>query len=222
MLYTVILILHIAAGFTALFSGGISFTATKGRRLHRIAGKVYTIAMIGVGFTAITMCLLKYNPFLFTIGIFSTYMTLTGYRSLRYDKYTHKPNLAMDWSFLVAALLLAGGFTGHMLLNEGFHLQGLQLVLLIFMGILLLMLLVDVQVLRNPEGLKKADLLRRHISRMGGAYISTITAFLVTNVHTEPVYIAWLLPTAIGTPFIIYFIRKYSSKKKPMRQATKA
>ncbi len=222
MLYTSILVLHIVAGFTALVSGGFSFTVPKGKKLHNTAGKVYTVAMIGVGTTAIVMCLLKYNPFLFTIGIFSTYMTLTGYRSLQYKKQNYKPGLKKDWILLVSAFVLAASFTSHMIMQEGFHLQGLQLVLMVFMGILLSMLLSDVWLLRKLDQLKKGDLLRRHISRMGGAYISTVTAFLVTNVHTEPVYISWLLPTAIGTPFIVYFIRKYTTKKKPARHTLNA
>lgn len=222
MLYISILVLHIVAGFTALVSGGFSLSAPKEKRLHNTAGKVYTLAMIGVGTTAIAMCLLKYNPFLFTIGIFSTYMTLTGYRSLQYKKHNFKPDSKIDWVLLISAFVLAAAFTTHMIMQEGFHLQRMQLVLMIFMSILLSMLLNDVRLLRKLDQLKKSDLLRRHISRMGGAYISTITAFLVTNVHTEPVYISWLLPTAIGTPFIVYFIRKYTYKKKAARQTTKA
>lgn len=49
---------------------------------------------------------------------------------------------------------------------------------------------------------------------MGGAYIAAFTAFLVTNIQTEPVYLGWLLPTALGTPAIIYFQYKFSPKKK--------
>ncbi|WP_224996464.1 DUF2306 domain-containing protein [Cesiribacter sp. SM1] len=222
MLYTFILVLHIAAGFTALLSGGFSFTAPKGKKFHNTAGKIYTLAMIGVGSTAIVMCLMKYNPFLFTIGIFSTYMTLTGYRSLQYHKAENKPVLIPDWILLISALILAAAFTSYLIMQEGLHLQGLQPVLLVFMGILLSMLLGDARMLRSFDKQKKADLLRRHISRMGGAYISTVTAFLVTNIHTEPVYIAWLLPTAIGTPFIAYFIRKFTYKRKTNRQTTKA
>lgn len=178
--------------------------------------------MIGVGLTAISICLLKYNPFLFTLGIFSTYMTITGYRSLQYYKGTKNPKVQRDWILLVITFLLAGGFTSHMIWTEGMHLMGIQLVLLVFMSILLSMLLGDIRVLLHINQLNKGMLLKRHIGRMGGAYISTLTAFLVTNVQTEPLFLAWLLPTAIGTPFIIYFIRKYAPKKKKARQTIKA
>ncbi len=214
MLYTGLLILHIVAGFTALLSGGISFSAPKGKRLHKRTGIIYTIAMLGVGITSLLMCVLRYSPFLFVIGVFSTYMTLTGYRSLQYHKRNTAPNLFLDWSLLLVTFILAGSFTSYMLWTEGLHLQGLQLVLLVFTGILLLMLLSDIKVLSSLHKRTKASLLLRHIGRMGGAYISTFTAFLVTNIQTEPVFIAWLLPTALGTPVLVYFIRKYSPKKK--------
>ena len=218
MLYTSLLVLHISAGFTALLSGGISFSAPKGKKLHNASGKIYTLAMLGVGFTAVTMCLLKYSPFLFTIGIFSTYMTLTGYRSLQYYKGNKEPKVQLDWILLFTTFLLAGSFSSFMIWTEGLHFMGLQLVLLVFMSILISMLLGDLWVLHHISKLNKGAFLKRHIGRMGGAYISSLTAFLVTNVETEPVFLAWLLPTAIGTPFIFYFIRKYTPRKRKARQ----
>lgn len=222
MLYPIILTLHIIAGFTALLSGGISFTAPKGRKLHTTTGKAYSLAMLGVGITAISMCLLKYNPFLFTIGIFSTYMTLSGYRSLQYHKGSGSSTVYVDWLISAATFLMATGFVIHIILAEGLHFQGAQRVLLIFVSILLLMLISDMLLFRKLGTYRKKDMLRRHIGRMGGAYISTVTAFLVTNIHTEPLYLGWLLPTAIGTPFIIYFIRRYAPRKKAARQAQSA
>lgn len=222
MLYSAILIFHIVAGFTALLSGGISFVATKGKALHKRSGMIYTAAMLAVGLSAIIMCLLRYNPFLFTVGIFSTYMTVTGYRSLQYHKKSQSIALLPDWLLLISAFLLAGGFSLHMILEEGLSLQGIQLVLMVFMSILLLFIISDLRLLIKTNTLSRKGMLRRHIGRMGGAYISTLTAFLVTNVQTEPLYLAWLLPTAIGTPFIIFFITRYTSKKKAAPQATKA
>jgi hypothetical protein len=38
--------------------------------------------------------------------------------------------------------------------------------------------------------------------------IATLTAALVTNVSTDPVWIAWLLPTVLITLVIIYWNRR--------------
>jgi hypothetical protein len=55
-----------------------------------------------------------------------------------------------------------------------------------------------------------------HIGRMLGAYIATLTAFLVVNSEFFPsLLIAWLGPSAIGTPLIIYWIRRYKRKLEP-------
>jgi hypothetical protein len=47
-----------------------------------------------------------------------------------------------------------------------------------------------------------------HLNRMGGACIATVTAVFVVNIQTNPAFIAWLLPTLIGTPLIIYWSRR--------------
>jgi len=58
-----------------------------------------------------------------------------------------------------------------------------------------------------------------HIAGMGGSYIAIVTGFLVVNQkHTEwlndmPSFFLWLLPTIIGTPFIIKTGNKYEVRK---------
>ncbi|MBC7922645.1 MAG: hypothetical protein H7Z75_16310, partial [Ferruginibacter sp.] len=59
----------------------------------------------------------------------------------------------------------------------------------------------------------RLDWLRMHIERMGGAYIATVTAFLVVNVRVEPAFIPWLLPGLLGGFGIRYFVRKYALEK---------
>lgn len=58
-----------------------------------------------------------------------------------------------------------------------------------------------------------------HIGGMLGAYIGIVTATIVVNVPKIPVLnelpplMFWLLPTIIGTPFIIRVGNKYKPKK---------
>jgi hypothetical protein len=55
-----------------------------------------------------------------------------------------------------------------------------------------------------------------HLQRMMGAYIASTTAFLVVNAKYLPFefpgFVFWLLPTAILTPLIIIWSKKYSKK----------
>ena len=55
---------------------------------------------------------------------------------------------------------------------------------------------------------KAKDRIVLHLNRMGGASIATLTAVFVVNVQTSPAVIAWLLPTVVGTPLIIYWTRR--------------
>lgn len=56
--------------------------------------------------------------------------------------------------------------------------------------------------------------IRYHIGRISGAYIAAVTAFLVSNVSTNPEFIAWLLPTVIGIPLVSVLRRRYFARKK--------
>jgi len=51
----------------------------------------------------------------------------------------------------------------------------------------------------------------KHLSNMLGGTIAVITAVLVVNVNVEPVWIWWILPTALITPIIIWWKSKILS-----------
>jgi len=53
--------------------------------------------------------------------------------------------------------------------------------------------------------------LLNHISRMIGALIASITAFLVVGLSTNSLF-AWIVPSLIGTIFIMYWLRKMKAK----------
>jgi hypothetical protein len=48
----------------------------------------------------------------------------------------------------------------------------------------------------------------RHLTNMMGGTIAVVTAVLVVNVDVEPVWIWWVLPTALITPIILWWSRK--------------
>ena len=54
-----------------------------------------------------------------------------------------------------------------------------------------------------------------HIGNMMGAYIATVTAFVVVNINfVKPGWIVWLLPTALGLPVIMCYTRVWKKKLK--------
>ena len=71
-----------------------------------------------------------------------------------------------------------------------------------------------------PSGRERISL---HLSRMGGASIATVTAVFVVNVATDPAFIAWILPTVVITPVIIYWgVRTKGGKDQLPKAAVNA
>lgn len=68
------LILHIAAGTVALISGLVAMLATKGNRIHRLAGKVYFGGMTTIFVTALVMAIGRQLDFLLMVAFFSYYI----------------------------------------------------------------------------------------------------------------------------------------------------
>ena len=56
----------------------------------------------------------------------------------------------------------------------------------------------------------------KHIGNMIGAYIAALTAFSATTMHFLPPILAWLWPTAVFVPVIVWNIRKYKRMGAPV------
>lgn len=214
----ILLFIHIAAGVFALLSGIAAIVFPKGKKGHNISGRIYYWAMIGIGLTAFAIAIPKGNMFLLMIGGFSTYMTLTGYRFLQFRR-----NNALRFGFWDYSLIMLG-FTTLIIPSIYFtqigwvKIGGFAVVFGVFGLILTGMLLGDLSIGKKLSTYPSAWFLQMHISRMMGAFIATVTAFLVQNWQTDPVFIAWLLPTVVFTPLIIYYQRKFRVNKKSFKE----
>ena len=198
MLYT-ILIVHIAFGFLALASGGVALGSTKGATLHRRAGGVYVWAMIAVSVTAFALVTLRPNGFLFAVSIFSLYLVFTGWRAARLRD--GRPQLLDQAAGAVMALagLAMMGWGGA---NLGTGAQ--PLILLIFGAIGVSLAVADWRDWRKGAVTGK-ERIARHLSRMLGASIATITAAVTVNLTFLPDVVTWLGPTALLTPVIFWW-----------------
>ena len=200
---------HIASGGFTLLSGLAPMITKKGSTIHRRAGMVYFYTMVGVVVTAAAICLPRIHEykmqFLLTIAVFSFYMAYTGRRVLQLRTGEYQ---LIDKVVLGAILLC----TIAMFLLQNF-------ILAIF-GILLLRLCyVDMKIYLYWDELKRKEhsefIMKSHIGKMIGAYIATITAFILNNFHFDsvPYYVPWFSPALIFIPFIIYWSRKYDKKQ---------
>lgn len=217
-MFSLSLTLHIISGFAALISGCIAIISTKGKYWHVRAGRLFVGSMATVAVTAVHLSLVRFNPFLLLIAIFSFYLTWSGYRAIHWKDQQLKRSAFIFNALFICCMVLSG------LVMIGIPLaawSGIDLpqsltrfntVLLSFGLINTVFAGFDLVHLIYPVTNSRFWWLYQHIGRIGGAFISACTAFLVVNVTFLSDLVIWLGPTVIGAPFIAYSIRKYRKK----------
>ncbi len=190
----------------SLIAGLVVVLLPKGTRLHRRWGQVFFWSLLLSALIALPICYLHPSFFLALISIFTLYMLLTGVRALRLGP-AQQPKPA-DWlltgSIAVFGLVFSG--LGAYQLFRG-NMFGTVLVVFGIIG-----LLFARQDLHRFKGRAKVKnvFLTTHLQRLTGGYIASVTAFLVVNNRVLPGFVAWLLPTALLTPLIVKWSKKYA------------
>lgn len=205
--------IHIAVGLIALLSGAISIIAPKKRGgSHVLAGKVFFWSMSLIFLTGIVLASVRINHFLFFIAFFSYYAVLSGLRILKLKKL-HRNQTAskMDW-------ILHGG---HIVVQCAFIIFALNLVFVkanIGGGLLSISFAlggITLTWVNVAHFFKKPTFPRywytAHLGNMLGAYLSTLTAALLTiNSRFDWINpkLVFLLPAIIGLPIITVWIKR--------------
>lgn len=208
VLHSILIYIHIAAGIASLCFGFIPLVSKKGGRNHKKIGLLFYYSMFVVAITALLTSLYDGFTLLTHLGVFAIHLNYFGIRSLREKSMKSSP---IDWGVNILGLTNA-----VLMITSGS-------VILIIFGIVSLsnvvsIIKLNIMVLRNKP-IPRLAWLTQHIGLMVGAYIATVTAFLVNNVRAmEPVWLLWLLPTAVFVPLSIYWVNKYV--KKPNKVAT--
>ena len=202
---TVFLILHIAFGSVALLTAALAFLSQKGPKFHAKVGRIYALAMTGVGLTAVALWWLESSDFLLFIAFFSTYMVLVGWR-LGQNRRGVVNNVDRALIGLGAV-----GTTGLLFISVNIAFLGMgdlnedasfPLVPLVFSLICGLLTNSQRRSLKSGTAPRGKERIRLHGIFMGAGTISTVTAFSLTAIGGGVV--VWLLPTVIGTPLIVY------------------
>ncbi|MEM6843593.1 MAG: hypothetical protein AAF632_15305 [Bacteroidota bacterium] len=217
---TIVLILHIIAGFTALTVGVIPFVAKKGGKLHNATGKVFYYAMVFVATSAFGLAIYRFSPFLLMVGLLTLYATITGYRGLQLKRQRAKRGQIRDWVLLFTVGLGLIFTVWQTIAQFGIENTGILILVSVFGSLLTVNLVSDIHLFSGRKKMTNKSWIRYHISRISGAYIATVTAFLVNNVQTDPAFIAWLLPTIIGVPLVSVLRRRYFAGKKKVNSAS--
>lgn len=208
--------LHAGLGGVALISGAIALVVKKGSKAHKKSGKVFYYAMILSATLAFIVSLLPNHesPFLFSIGVFSLYFLLSGYRSLKFKRQTLelKPDKMLAYGIVL---------TGLIMILYPVVLYGQPNIILLVFGIAGIVFgLRDLQSFRNPKELKK-KWLKLHLGKMTGGYIAAVSAFFVVNEILPGIW-NWFVPSIFGTAYIAYWIRKLNKTRNVTKNTRRA
>ena len=206
----ILIYVHAIFGGIALLSGFISLITKKGLHIHKKAGLTFYYSMICSGITAMIVTLLPNheNPFLFSVGVFSLYFVLAGYRALKFKT----PNINLTIDKWISSLMLVTGVL--MIIIPIIVSQNVNIVLLVFGIVGIVFSTRDLMHYKNPQHLQE-KWLKLHLGKMIGGLISATTAFVVVNAFFSDIF-NWLLPGIIGAFVVVYWIRKINKTKKPL------
>ncbi|MEZ4755538.1 MAG: hypothetical protein R2817_01785 [Flavobacteriales bacterium] len=206
-----ILLIHQLAGILAFVVAPLAMAAAKGSQAHRRWGKLFFYSMLVVCLTAILAGIVRPNPLMALVAIFSFHLAASGYRSLALKKL-HEGQRMAKWDFILhgTAAVVNLGILLWGTLNLAFGRADDAGIIFTAFGILGLFL-----VWRNVHQFYKRSVDKRewvymHMSGSIGAYIATVSAFSAVNLNfIKPMWLQWLWPTIIGVPLLLWWMRRY-------------
>jgi hypothetical protein len=199
----ILLVIHVLAGTIALLCSAIAVSSEKGKKFHVLSGRTYFWCMVGIFLTAIPMSIINSNIFLFLIAIFSFYLAFAG---MRFAKNRKGIATKIDW--IAVSLMILSGLGMWVLAVIYFLNDNSQYITLLVFGFIALALGCGDYISHKNKAAIGKERIAKHLTNMMAGTIAVITAVLVVNVNIEPIWIWWLLPTAVITPIIFYWNKK--------------
>lgn len=199
---------HAGLGGLALLSGLVALIVVKGSAIHKRSGKVFFFSMLLSAAVALVVAFIPshHNPFLISIGIFSTYFLLSGFRSLRYKN----PGFDLKTDKIIAAIII---ITGIVMIFTPILLSGsINIVLLVFGTVGIVFGVRDFRLFKNRDRLKKSWL-KLHLGKMTGGYIAAVSAFFVVNQILPGIW-NWFVPGIVGSAYITFWMVKLNKRLK--------
>ena len=199
----ILLVIHVLAGTIALLCSAVAVSSEKGKKFHVLSGRTYFWCMVGIFLTAIPMSIINSNIFLFLIAIFSFYLAFAG---MRFAKNRKGIATTIDW--IAVSLMILSGLGMWVLAVIYFLNDNSQYITLLVFGFIALALGCGDYISHKNKAAIGKERIAKHLTNMMAGTIAVITAVLVVNVNIEPIWIWWLLPTAVITPIIFYWNKK--------------
>lgn len=206
----ILIYIHAFFGGIGLITGIGSIVVKKGSKLHKQMGKLFSIGMLISSLISIPICWMPkhQNIFLFLIALFTVYLVISGNRFLSF-KYKTKADLTDK---VISGTML---FFSVIMISLGLYCQlsGIAngVLFTFFGGFGLYMTVKDFIFFKKLSETNK-NWLSKHIGKMMGALIASITAYIVAGLGIGNL-IAWITPSILGTLYILYWNRKVEPKK---------
>ncbi|MEL1253769.1 hypothetical protein AAEO57_08280 [Flavobacterium sp. DGU38] len=207
----ILIYIHAFFGGIGLITGIGSVAVKKGGKLHKRMGKLFSIGMLTSSIISLIICWMPnhQNIFLFLIGLFTIYLVISGNRALAFK---HKLKADLTDKIISGSILLFSVIM--ILLGIYCQLNNITngILFIFFGGFGFYMSYKDFIFFKKLSEINKIWL-SKHIGKMVGALIASITAYIVAGLGIGSV-IAWITPSILGTFYIIYWNRKIEPKTK--------
>jgi uncharacterized membrane protein len=201
----ILIYIHAFFGGIGLITGIGSVIVKKGTPLHKKMGKLFSIGMITSSLISLPICWMPkhQNIFLFLIGLFTIYLVVSGNRALTFKRKIKADLIDKIISgsmlFFSLVMIFLGIYSFMNNITNG-------ILFVFFGGFGLYMTIKDFIFFKNISN-SNQKWLSKHIGKMVGALIASITAFIVAGLQMGNL-IAWITPSILGTIYIIYWNKK--------------
>jgi hypothetical protein len=178
VLHSLLLAIHISAGFTGLLSGTAAMILRKGSLRHVRAGQVFVAAMLTMGASAVWLAALKHDNNNLGGGILTLYLITTAWLTVRRrDGQTN----GVDWILLLIPLALGttSWLKGVQMVRAGFQEGTIYVGMSFFMGTMMFLACAGDLRMLVRGGVSGRGRVVRHLWRMClGFFIATGSFFL--------------------------------------------
>ena len=199
---------HITAGSSALIIGLIAIIASKGKKLHRLTGRLFLILMTIVILTGlIGVFVYGRNTFLLVITVLSGYQAFSGYRVIK-----AKANIPKFTDIFVCLLSLVS------VLYFLYYFKSIGMIwspVIIYstVGWLFLMIVYDLGRYFIPTKIYGNLWIYEHVLKMVSAFTGLVSAFSGTVFPQYQPY-SQFIPSILGTLTAICFMIAVANRKK--------
>lgn len=198
---------HIAAGSSALVVGLMAIITSKGKKLHRLTGRLFLILMGVVIITGlIGVFVFGRNTFLLVITVLSGYQAFSGYRIIK-----AKSNSLMFIDIIVCLLALIS-VSYFLYYFKSIGMIWSPVIIYSTVGWLFLMIVYDLGRYFIPAKIYGNLWIYEHILKMVSAFTGLLSAFSGTVFPQYQPY-SQFIPSILGTLAAICFMIAVPNKK---------